>query len=107
MVLILFVGCPLHTSETAATRLLPLTFVYLSSLYELRSSGIYHLSTIKTSHSPEFVCDFASRLATLDQHIGPLHLNTGFSSNDLLFQPDFSPDAPHERHKYSNLAEFP
>jgi len=48
MVLIIFVGRAFHTSEAAATRLLPLMLsVYPSSMYELSFSGIYHLSTIK------------------------------------------------------------
>ena len=54
MVLIIFVECPLHTSEAATTRLLPLTSsVYLSGLYELLFSGIHHLSTVKPSYSPD------------------------------------------------------
>ena len=52
VVLIIFVGCPFHTSEAASIGLLPLTlFVYSLSMYELLFFGIHDFSILKPRHA--------------------------------------------------------
>ena len=88
VMLIIFVGCPFHTGEAAATRLLPLTlFVYSLSMYELHFFGIHHFqfSSQAIRHVSVILLVISQLSVRLSiSFTAPLRLNNGFHSNDSL-----------------------